>query len=1015
MDKNSFRFFKKIFVFCLSLFFILNVFSTSNAANEDSNIDLIIEYVDFPKTMVEDEKVTIIVRIKNIGEEELSSDKELKLGLYIDYNNQPVSVNSTYSSLSTEETCYINLSWIATLDDNQQHILSVRINYDNEISEENYNNNVWDLTVFFKEKDTQLEISDVNIDTKAQINQSSDITVSVKNNGAGTSEEIKLILSDDDDKELFNTSKNDGLKRNEVFDFLLKWTPKKIGSQTLIISLFFEGEIIDTDSKTVLVNVSNLEWWNSSWHYRYFIPVEGEGNVSKNFNFTNILNQLGVFSEFFESNKIVIIEYSTSGEIIGRVQNFSFNESSDFNPIRNAKGTLIWSSIGSNSEKYYCIYFDILDNPGFRTVYDENEDIVESGDIKIISKGFSEGWWGEINLPKKDSYIITGEIINVSVETAASVVNVEAFIFKKTNQSNNYTITLNDVNEGLIWNYTGLSIDTKGNWVISINCSDAGSYYYNIERDFYVGRPDIKNLKLTYLTNYSSFTDKIYKYEMVNFTASLTSSYANVENVDYHMIISYLKTNEIVYEKTGIIPIIFKNKKTYINFSLSFKKIGNYRFNLSVDTNNIINESKEKNNKLQKIFEVYGWPDLRIDDVFLPNNTIYEKTRVRIDVIVTNNGEGSADNYDLALYAEPARSNIMTYSNMIFSKNITIAKNETKKFDLYWDNADDGVWLIGVSALVDFGKKDLNINDNKKVADGELKIRGYEKNKPIISYYEIQPEIKQQGEMISIFAKIIDDSGLSLVSINITDPDGDSYYSKMIRTNNDIFRYDFENTYLAGIYHFKIDAFDVSYYENNNSTKGIFIIDEDSKKPIIYFFKVDPDVQLTLENVSFNCIAEDNIDIDSAVLEITFPDGDIYEYEMSYEKDKYVYKNIYNITGRYRADVIIKDKAGNKISATKYFWITKKLNDKDNDGIPDKWEEKNGLNSSKKSDANKDYDNDGFTNLEEYKHGTNPQKDIFMENTVIRIKENMWYLLISMVLFILITIISIFVIRRKKT
>ncbi|WP_407644872.1 Ig-like domain-containing protein [Candidatus Thiothrix anitrata] len=50
--------------------------------------------------------------------------------------------------------------------------------------------------------------------------------------------------------------------------------------------------------------------------------------------------------------------------------------------------------------------------------------------------------------------------------------------------------------------------------------------------------------------------------------------------------------------------------------------------------------------------------------------------------------------------------------------------------------------------------------------------------------------------------------------------------------------------------------------------------------------------------------------------------------------------------------------------------------DDDNDGMPDEWETKYGLNPLDVSDAESDKDSDGISNLNEYKNGTNPtQKD----------------------------------------
>lgn len=46
--------------------------------------------------------------------------------------------------------------------------------------------------------------------------------------------------------------------------------------------------------------------------------------------------------------------------------------------------------------------------------------------------------------------------------------------------------------------------------------------------------------------------------------------------------------------------------------------------------------------------------------------------------------------------------------------------------------------------------------------------------------------------------------------------------------------------------------------------------------------------------------------------------------------------------------------------------------DNDEDGLPNDWEKKYGLNPNDKSDADKDSDSDGFTNLEEFAAKTNP-------------------------------------------
>ena len=54
----------------------------------------------------------------------------------------------------------------------------------------------------------------------------------------------------------------------------------------------------------------------------------------------------------------------------------------------------------------------------------------------------------------------------------------------------------------------------------------------------------------------------------------------------------------------------------------------------------------------------------------------------------------------------------------------------------------------------------------------------------------------------------------------------------------------------------------------------------------------------------------------------------------------------------------------------------KPYKDSDNDGMPDEWETKNGLNSKDASDASKDKNNDGYTNIEDYLNSVVPLQTV---------------------------------------
>jgi hypothetical protein len=169
------------------------------------------------------------------------------------------------------------------------------------------------------------------------------------------------------------------------------------------------------------------------------------------------------------------------------------------------------------------------------------------------------------------------------------------------------------------------------------------------------------------------------------------------------------------------------------------------------------------------------------------------------------------------------------------------------------------------------------------------------------------------------------------------------------------------------------------------------------------------------EYVTIECIATDNIGIESVKINITYPDGSKEEKSMTFSSDgKYLYSKVYDGLGKYSFCIIVRDEAGNEVLTDyKTFWVTTDLNDTDNDGMPDWWEEKYGLNPEDPTDANENMDGDEYTNLKEYKIGTNPAKDIFLENTGYRVKENGGFLVASLVLFIVIALMSIYGKRRR--
>jgi hypothetical protein len=306
--------------------------------------------------------------------------------------------------------------------------------------------------------------------------------------------------------------------------------------------------------------------------------------------------------------------------------------------------------------------------------------------------------------------------------------------------------------------------------------------------------------------------------------------------------------------------------------------------------------------------------------------------------------------------------------------------------------------------------------NNQLPSNRTLKVMSKDRNPPVISKLKSIPKPQEQGGSVTISADITDDSGLDAVTIKITNPKGIIVYNgSMMRTSGNTFILVFKDTLTVGAYNFTITAVDISIYANKAKASGNFTITKDSAPPYISYFDARPHAQLQDEYVTITCIATDNVGIETAEVTIIYPDESKEKKDMTFSSDgKYVYNKKYNELGKYSFYIVVKDEAGNEaVTDSKTFWVTLDVNDADNDGMPDWWEEKYGLDPEDPSDANQDLDADDYTNLEEYKMGTNPAKDIFLENAGYGIKENGGFLVVSLVLFIVIVLMSIYGKRRR--
>lgn len=992
----------------------LNFFNISSIANADSKPDLVIKSVDCSLTVEEGDSVKIVVKIRNEGTKNISLGTSIEVGLYVD--DSLVLVNSTSKGLAIGVSRFVNFSWIATLGSETQRLLRIIVDYQDKIQESNENNNVWDKFINVVERNTDLEIIDVDISGTLSVNKTANIDVTIKNNGKQTDKTIYSIFSTNKDGEIKTLSKDGGLGKGATYTFHFTWTPKRFGSQTISIKVKHDGVTHDEYKTNVSVNVGFLAWWNSSWHYRHFVIIKGIGNVSATLNFTQFIKTLNIYPQEFENDTIRIVRYNSDGSVAtdGLVRTFKFNETIGFNKVNNAKGTLLWKTTTTSDEKYYCIYFDVKNNPGVRTVSNETNSIVVSGNAVLNYSSFIGGWWANIVQPANGSYTVITKPINITVNTMAKADNVTSYIFWAADETHNFTRYLNNIGNNISWKYNNFYFDLEGNWMIRVTSLDRAGFESVMENEFYVGKPDLKAGDIVLSTDWSATSPKVYKNDTVSIVVRVFSYNATVDNVKMSLSIYDRDNNLVIYSVNSTGLTMLKNTYNNVSFSWKANKIGNYNVTAKVDSDDAIDESNELNNQFIKNMIVYGWPDLAVVSVDVPTESFMEGDSVEINAFVSNLGEGNATGYVVGLYLDLAQGNSMSYSNLVLTSLVSVTVGMSEQVSFIWGYAQPGEWIVGIKIIMNDTKRDTNIVNNQRASSSTLKIGAIERNPPVVSNVVASPVTQEQGGSVSITAKVTDDTGLKSVSVDIKNPVNKTYTFVMLRISGDIFSCVFSDTLVVGTYKFSIQAVDTSIYSNKVNKSGSFRITKDNTSPVLSYFDAEPFIQTPDEYVSIICIATDNIGIENVEVTIIHPDGDNENKKMTYLDDgKYSYKKVFKQIGKYRFKIEVEDETGNKVvTENKVFWVSIDVDDRDNDGMPDWWEEKYGFNPEKQFDAEDDNDGDGYTNLKEYQIGTNPVKDIFMQNAAYRIKESGVYLFAVVVLFVLAILLSVYGKRR---
>ncbi len=1010
---------KKGYLILLSLLLVISTWNESTIAN-DNKPDLIIKSIDCPETMKEGDHVHIELVIKNNGNKNVSEGIPIRVGLYLD--STLIFTNSTFEGLAIAESCFLNISWDPTLGDIGQHLITIWIDYQGLIEESNENNNIWDSYIEVIEKDTDIDITDVTLVGEPWLHGLLTIEVNITNIGGSTDKRLFASLEIIHKGSSIYTDSLDtsGLSRMGWWNISFEWIPERLGSHEINITVLLEDNAEEWYTLDVFVDFEQLEWWNPNWHYRAFIGSTGTGKGSFVINFTALLSELGLSASTLENETIRLITYKSDGTVSGEVADYFFKEDEGFDPLSNAKGRLLWKKTTS-AETFYGIYFDVVGNVGTRPNTEESAPFNESGTVTVFygDPPQPKGWYATVITPRANSLYVLNEPIDIVVNTTAKATEVTAEVIHLENASHHYLIALDGSSDKTSWEGELLFTDEeeKGNWTITITSLDAAGHQpADEERDIYIGSPDLAVVNLTLDTNHATFPT-IYETDIVNITADVRSYFATVYNTVVSVDIKN-ESGDIVYHHQISGITIEKDKQNNVSFTWVASSIGNYNITVRVDPNNMIEETNETNNEQMVAISVYGLPDLAVLNVIPPTRTLRELDAIAVKTTIANYGHSKAKAYTVNLYFEPASRGGMSYrdGDIVDSATVTLDAGKTKTITLVWDAANDGEWTVGVKVMVSSIKRDANLLNNQLPANHTITIEPKDKTAPTLSHIDVQPDPQEQGKPVTITARASDDSGLKSVTIAITNPEGTTTLGTMMRTGGTRFSFTVTDTLMVGSYKIKITAEDLSIHHNKVTKSDSFSIHEDGTRPLIDYFVATPATQVIGDVVTITCVATDNIGIQSITAIVTSPDESRTNYSLEWSSTgKYVSRDTFELIGRYTVYIHASDYANNTVStSSKSFWITTEVDDTDGDGLPDWWEEKYMLNPKSIIDAAMDSDGDGYSNIEEYAMGTNPQKDIFMQNAVARIKENRWYLLGSLTLFIVLVVLALYGMRRRS-
>jgi len=897
--------------------------------------DLEPESIEIPDDLREGRTAEIKVYIKNLGE---SFDQPFYIALFIDDD----LVDLRLLDGGIKKNYLKNVTFYQILPPGE-HCIRILVDYKNEIFEENEDNNEIARFIHVREVKPDLVIEDVKgLRDVLRDGETLRITATFRNEGHEVDKRFHISLRIGGKcKEIsIDRDIHPGERRNLSIDMKIEG----FGFRDVEIKIDSRGEIEEEKEsnniwRSRIFIYKYLPWFDPNYHYRFLVATSGYGKVRMRLNFSSLMESLGIGARY-DPNSTKIVEYDEEGRIANRTT-YYYLENLTENGCE-----VIWLS---KKDRYYMIYYDAIEN-GIKEM--KTRRFNESRNATIEKVFEPEGWDIDVLRPANVSLFPEGSNVSILVRSTSKIRLSNLSIYRydvlkeyremQTNDSINFS--------------TSFTLEETGNYTLRITSLDNAGYIREKEISVYAGRIDLRIENL-------SFEERIYRNMPSTINLKIGS---NLQLTSFPIRIRINFSYDDASQER-LYNLVINN--TSQDVSLHFIPLYPGQANVTVEIlpPEGIDDMNWSNNKITRVVCVHELPDVAIMDL-ITTEGIREGIPCSIYALIRN-PENEDINARLCLYIA---KDVLRWeeSEMVSEKDLKLPARKIVNASIQWSNPSHGKWMMGLDVKLE-GILDGNRSNNRIIRILEVEM-GDREPPEIIELWN-KPSAGEVGEGIDIYAKLVDDAGIEDVQIFIRYPDNTTRAYSMEAIDG-CWHYRLVSS-IPGRYTYYITATDRSAMHNTvRSEERSFRLEEDTTPPVISGIWTHPRKrQLVNETMEIGCVVHDNLGINHVNLTIIYPDGRIHRYGMTQENDLYIFERRFDIPGEYTFFISSTDTKNNlNQSPIQSFWIVKDINDTDNDGIPDRWEDIYGLNPEDPDDAKGDMDGDGIVEVKEYAMGLNP-------------------------------------------